>query len=142
MLLVFQRGDMVRRCGALSVSYFSDCFMEEAYEGDLDVIFNYGSGRRPQGLSWGRANLQFREYFRALCASLLPLGWFKNLNGNLCSAVGSFDEPPELFLYFYFFIFYFFRTSSSSSPSSTGFFFFFFLAYIGLCNYRSVIALL
>ena len=26
--------------------------MEEAYEGGLDVIFNYGSGRRRQGLSW------------------------------------------------------------------------------------------
>ena len=25
--------------------------LEEAYEGGLDVIFNYGSGRRPQGLS-------------------------------------------------------------------------------------------
>ena len=37
---------------ALLVSFFSDCFMEEAYEGDLDVIFNYGSGQRPQGLSW------------------------------------------------------------------------------------------
>ena len=49
--LVFQRGDMVRRRRALLMSYFSDCFMEEAYEGGLDVIFNYGSGQRPQGLS-------------------------------------------------------------------------------------------
>ena len=36
----------------LSVLYFSDGFMEEAYKGGLDVIFNYGSGRRPQGLGW------------------------------------------------------------------------------------------
>ena len=52
LLLVFQRGDMVGRRWALLVSFFSDCFMEEAYEGGLDVFFNYGSGRRPQGLSW------------------------------------------------------------------------------------------
>ena len=38
---------MVRHHRALSVSYFSDCFMEEAYEGGLDVIFNYGLDRRP-----------------------------------------------------------------------------------------------
>ena len=44
---------MVRRRRALSMLYFSNCFMEEAYEGGLDMIFNYGSGRRPQGLSWG-----------------------------------------------------------------------------------------
>ena len=35
---------MVRRRWALLVSFFSDCFMEEAYKGGLDVIFNYGSG--------------------------------------------------------------------------------------------------
>ena len=44
---------MVKHCRALSVSYFSDCFMEKVYKGGLDVIFNYRSGRRPQGLSWG-----------------------------------------------------------------------------------------
>ena len=43
---------MVGRRRALLVSFFSDCFMEEAYEGGLDVIFNYGLGRRPQGLIW------------------------------------------------------------------------------------------
>ena len=42
---------MVRRRWALLVLFFSGCFMEEAYEGGLDVIFNYGSSRRPQGLS-------------------------------------------------------------------------------------------
>ena len=43
---------MVGRRWALLVSFFSNCLMEEAYEGGLDVIFNYGSDRRPQGLSW------------------------------------------------------------------------------------------
>ena len=42
--------NMARRCRTFSVLYFSDGFMEEANEGGLDVIFNYGSGRRPQGL--------------------------------------------------------------------------------------------
>ena len=41
---------MVRLCRTVLVLYFSDCSMEEAYEGILDVIFNYGLGRRPQGL--------------------------------------------------------------------------------------------
>ena len=44
LLLVFQRGDMVSRRWAFLVSYFYDCFMEKAYEGGLDEIFNYGSG--------------------------------------------------------------------------------------------------
>ena len=47
----FQLGDMVRHRRVLLVSFISDCFMEEAYEGGLDEIFNYGSSRRPQGLS-------------------------------------------------------------------------------------------
>ena len=42
---------MVGHRWALLVSFFSDYFMEEAYEGGLEVIFNYGSGRRPQRLS-------------------------------------------------------------------------------------------
>ena len=36
--------NMVRRCQTLSVLYFSNGIMEEAYEGGLVVIFNYGSG--------------------------------------------------------------------------------------------------
>ena len=45
--------NMARRRRTLSMLYFFDGFMEEAYEGGLDVILNYGSGRRPQGLGWG-----------------------------------------------------------------------------------------
>ena len=44
--------NMARRRRTLPVLYFSDGFMEEAYKGGLDVIFNYGSGRRSQGLGW------------------------------------------------------------------------------------------
>ena len=40
--------NMARRCRTLLVLYFSDGLMEKAYEGGLDVIFNYRSGRRPQ----------------------------------------------------------------------------------------------
>ena len=47
-MLVLQRGDLVRR---RRESDFYDCYMEEAYEGGLDVIFKYVPGRRPQGLS-------------------------------------------------------------------------------------------
>ena len=42
--------NMARRRRTLPVLYFSYGFMEEAYEGGLDVIFNYGSGQRQQGL--------------------------------------------------------------------------------------------
>ena len=42
--------NMARSRRTLLVLYFSDGFMEEAYKGGLDVIFNYGSGRRLQGL--------------------------------------------------------------------------------------------
>ena len=48
LLLVLQRGDLVRRCRE---SDFYGCYMEEAYEGGLNVIIKYGPGRRPQGLS-------------------------------------------------------------------------------------------
>ena len=48
LLLVFQRGDLVRR---RRESNFYDCCMEEAYEGGLDVIVKDVSGRRSQGLS-------------------------------------------------------------------------------------------
>ena len=47
LLLVFQRVNIVRHHRTLSVLYFFDCFMEEAYEWGVDVIFNYGLGRRP-----------------------------------------------------------------------------------------------
>ena len=47
-MLVLQRRDLVRRCRE---SDFYGCFMEEAYEGGLNVIVMYGLGRRPQGLS-------------------------------------------------------------------------------------------
>ena len=43
-MLVFQQGDMVRRCRELD---FYDHCMEEAYEGGLDVIVKYRLGRRP-----------------------------------------------------------------------------------------------
>ena len=41
LLLVFQRGGLVRRCRE---SCFYDCCMEEAYEGGLNVISKYGLG--------------------------------------------------------------------------------------------------
>ena len=42
--------NMARRCQALPVLYFFEGFMEEAYEGGLDMKFNYGLGRRSEGL--------------------------------------------------------------------------------------------
>ena len=73
----FSGGDMVRRRRALSVSYFFDCFMEEAYEGDLDVIFNYGLGRRLQGLSWGGLICILENIFEPYVPPYFPLGGLK-----------------------------------------------------------------
>ena len=47
-----QWANMARHHRTLPVLYFSYGFMEEAYKGGLDVIFNYGSSRRLQGLGW------------------------------------------------------------------------------------------
>ena len=48
LLLVFQRGGLVRRCRE---SDFCDCCMDEAYEGGLNVISKHGLGRSFQGMS-------------------------------------------------------------------------------------------
>ena len=45
LLLVFQREGLVRHCRE---SDFYDCYMEEAYEGGLNIISKYGQGRRLQ----------------------------------------------------------------------------------------------
>ena len=68
---------MVKHCRALSVSYFSDRFMEEAYEGGLDVIFNYGSGRRLQGLSEGSLICILENIFEPYVPPYFPLGGSK-----------------------------------------------------------------
>ena len=44
---------MVRRRRTLPVLYFSDGFMGKTYDEGFNVIFNYGSGQRSQGLCWG-----------------------------------------------------------------------------------------
>ena len=95
--------NMARRCQTLPVLYFSDGFMEEAYEGGLDVIFNYGSGQRPQGLGW-EVLIYILENIFELCifpyvplCIVVPLGGSKNgmessaskntpsqINGALC----------------------------------------------------------
>ena len=68
---------MVRRRRTLSVLYFCDCFMEEAYKGGLDVIFNYGSGRRPQGLSWGALICILENIFEPYVPPYFPFGGLK-----------------------------------------------------------------
>ena len=81
LLLVFQQGDMVLLRRALSESNFFDCCTEAACEGGLDVIVKYGTGRRPQGLSWVRTRLfVFRRIFLSLtypliCPSTLLCPW-------------------------------------------------------------------
>ena len=60
---------MVRRRRELD---FCDCCIEEAYEGGLDVIVKYGSGRRIQGLIWvGTESFAFRRIFSHLSFLLI-----------------------------------------------------------------------
>ena len=79
--MVFQRGDMVRHRQTLSVLYFSDCFMEEASEGGLDVIFNYGSGQRPQGLSRGTLIFISENIFEPHLSPYMPVCSVVSLGG-------------------------------------------------------------
>ena len=73
---------MVRRRQTLSVLYFSDDFMEEAYEGGLDVIFNYGSSRRPQGLSWGTLICILENIVEPHLSPYMPLCLVVSLGGS------------------------------------------------------------
>ena len=68
---------MVRLCRTLSVSYLYDCFMEEAYEEGFNVIFNYGSGRRLQGPSWGALIFILKNIFEPYVPPYIPLGGSK-----------------------------------------------------------------
>ena len=85
---------MVRRRRALSVSYFSDCFMEEAYEGGLDVIFNYGSDRRPKGLSWGVLIFISENIFEPHLSPNMPLSFVVSLGGSKTGMESSAAKNP------------------------------------------------
>ena len=74
--------NMARRSRALPVLYFSDGFMEEAYEGGLDVIFNYGSGRRLEGLGWEVMIYILENIFELCIFPYVPLCVFVPLGGS------------------------------------------------------------
>ena len=74
--------NMARRSQTLPVLYFSDGFMEEAYEGGLDVIFNYGSGRRPQGLGWEVLIYILENIFELCIFPYVPLWVVVPLGGS------------------------------------------------------------
>ena len=117
--------------------------MEEAYEGGLDVIFNYGSGRRPQGLSWVRIFCISENIFEPHLSPYMPPCLVASLGGSK-TGMKSFaakNLPSKVNGAFFFFFFFFFfslgpllplrllQVSSSSFSSSTGFFFLFFFFY-------------
>ena len=85
---------MVRRRGALLVSDFSDCFMEEAYEGGLDVIFNNGSGRRAQGLSWGAQIFILENIFEPHLPPYMPLCLVVSFGGSKTGMESSAAKNP------------------------------------------------
>ena len=85
---------MVRHRRAFSVSYFSDCFMKEAYEGGLDVIFNYGLGRRPQGLSWGALICILENIFEPHLSPYMPLYLVVSLGGSKIGMESSTAKNP------------------------------------------------
>ena len=74
--------NMARRCRTLPVLYFSDGLMEEGYEWGLDVIFNYGSGRRPQGLGWEVLIYILENIFELCISPYVPLCVVVPLGGS------------------------------------------------------------
>ena len=74
--------------------YFSDYFMEEAYEGGLDVIFNYGSGRRPRGLSWGALICILENIFEPHLSPYMPLCLVVSLGGSKTGIESSTAKNP------------------------------------------------
>ena len=74
--------NMARRRRTLPVLYFSDGFMEEAYEGGLDVIFNYGSSQRPQGLGWEVLIYISENIFELYISPYVPLCVVVPLGGS------------------------------------------------------------
>ena len=139
----FQWVNLVRRCLTLLVLYFSDGFIEEIYEGGLDVIFNYGSRRRAQGLSW-EVLLHILENIFELCIFLyvplcvvMPFGGSKiemesSTSKNTPSKINEaicvlFHLPPKSTGLFVF-LSTFCRTFFSSLCFNSFFFF-------GLCAY-------
>ena len=73
---------MVGLLWALLVSFFSDCFMEGAYEGGLDVIFDYGSSRRSQGLSWVGIFCISENIFKPHLSPFMPPYLVTSLGGS------------------------------------------------------------
>ena len=74
--------------------YFFDCFMEEAYEGGWDVIFNYGLGRRPQGLSWGALICILENIFEAHLSPYMPLCLVVSLGSSKTGMEPSATKNP------------------------------------------------
>ena len=85
---------MVRRRWTLLVLYFSDCFMEKASEGGLDVIFNYGSGRRLQGLSWSALICISENIFEPQLSPYMPLYLVVSLSGLKTGMESSAAKNP------------------------------------------------
>ena len=65
--------NMVIRRRTSPVLYFSNGFMEEVCEGGLDVIFNYGPCRRPQGLGWDVLIYILENIFEFYISPYVPL---------------------------------------------------------------------
>ena len=74
--------NMARCRRTLPVLYFSDGFKEEAYEVALDVIFNYGSGQRPQGLGWEVLIYILENIFELYISLYVPLCVVVPLGGS------------------------------------------------------------
>ena len=74
--------NMVRRRRTSPMLYFSNGFMEEVCEGVLDVIFNYGPGRRPQGLGWDVLIYILENIFEFYISLYVPLCVAMPLGGS------------------------------------------------------------
>ena len=100
---------MVRRRQALSA--FSDCFMEEAYEGG-SVIVNCESGRRLQGLSWVEIVCISENIFKSHLSPYMPPCLIVSLGGSKTGMESSAAKNLPSYIkktlpLFFFFSFFF-----------------------------------
>ena len=129
--------NMARHCRTLPVLYFPDGFMEEAYEVGFDMIFNHGSGRRPQGLGWEVLIYILKNIFELCIFPYVPLCVIVPLSGAKTGMESLQRRTPPLKLTGLFVFLSTFRRTFFPNLRFNSFFFFWplrlFFLFFSLC---------
>ena len=123
LLLISEWVCMASSRRTLSILYFSDCFMEEAYEEGFDVIFNYGSSRRRQGegMCWGALICILKNIFKPHVPPYILLGGSKTLIESSALRRAPLMDPFFIFFRIFFFFYRFLLFLSPLSWSWLGY---------------------